>query len=267
MKQALTIAGSDPGGGAGIQADIKTMSAHGVYAVSVVTAITAQNTVDVRGAEALSGAMVRKQLEAVFDDFDIAAVKTGMLFTSPVIEAVAQSLASKTLPLVIDPVLASHAGRELLQEGAVRTLVETLFPLARLVTPNLHEAAFFAGVRINSLEDVRRAAEIIHEMGPRAVVVKGGHATFSPGTDVLLDEGRFYVFEADQAYAQEVHGTGCTFSAAVTARLALGDPVPAAVEKAKAYTAGVISHALEIGRGQRTGNHFYFIKPVDFPDG
>jgi hydroxymethylpyrimidine/phosphomethylpyrimidine kinase len=240
------------------------MSAHGVYAASVLTSVTAQNTVEVRAAYELSPDLVRAQLEAVFDDMDISAVKTGMLYSAPAIKTVALMLAGREPPLVIDPVLISHSGQDLLQEGAAQTLTEKLFPLALVVTPNINEASFFSGRTIESLEDVRAAARVLADMGPRAVLIKGGHAGFSRGTDVLLYDGRFHEFAAEKVYEKDVHGTGCTFSAALTARLALGETVIESVKKAKAYTAQVISHRVHVGRGHNPGNHFYFIKPVDF---
>jgi hydroxymethylpyrimidine/phosphomethylpyrimidine kinase len=266
MKQALTIAGSDSGGGAGIQADIKTMHAHGVFAASVVTAVTAQNTREVRDAVELPVELVRSQLEAVFDDLDILAVKTGMLFSRAIIETVASALAARGhVQLVVDPVMISKSGYKLLKDDAIQSLTEVLLPLALVATPNLHEASLLTGEPITSIDGMRLAARRIHRMGPRAVVVKGGHAGFCRGTDVLFDGDQSYEFAAQTVFEKSVHGTGCTFSAAITARLALGETLVEAVRRAKTYTSRVIENAPEIGGGNNPGTHFYFIEPRDVP--
>ncbi len=265
MKQALTIAGSDSGSGAGIQADIKTMMAHGVYATTVITSVTSQNTVEVRGAHELPLSVIRSQLETIFDDFEISAIKTGMLSSAPVVEAVADVLGQRNCPtLLVDPVMVSESGYKLLEDAAIRTLKDKLFPLARLVTPNLFEASLLAGISIQSIGDMHEAAKRILGMGPRAVVVKGGHAEFSRGTDVLAGGGASAELAAPVVFDGNVHGTGCTFSAAVTAHLALGEDITDAVKKAKAYTAQVIARAPEIGKGDNPGNHLFFIEPADF---
>lgn len=262
MKQALTIAGSDSGGGAGIQADIKTIEANGVYAASVITAVTAQNTVEVRGAVELPVAFIRSQLEAVFDDLDPAAAKTGMLSSAEIIDTVAGFLADReSPPLVVDPVMISKSGYRLLADSAVDHLRARLLPLATVVTPNLHEAELLSGVRIDCVDAMRQAAKIISEQGPRTVVVKGGHAGFATGTDVLYDGDTFREFEAETVYPKTVHGTGCTFSAAIAARLALGEPVVTAVKNAKVYVTRAIQHQLDIGSGHGPGHHLYFIDP------
>lgn len=265
IKQALTIAGSDSGGGAGIQADIKAMQANGVFAASVVTAVTAQNTVEVRSAVELPLESIRAQLEAVFDDLDITAAKTGMLASTGVIETVASFLTETGFrDLVVDPVMISKSGYSLLAADAITALRDQLLPLALVATPNLHEASLLAGIEINGLDDMREAARIIHGSGPRNVIVKGGHADFSPGTDVLFDGGEFHEFTADTVFDRSVHGTGCTFSAAITARLALGEALPTAVANAKTYITRVIEHQLEIGAGHGPGHHFYFLDSSDF---
>jgi hydroxymethylpyrimidine/phosphomethylpyrimidine kinase len=265
MKQALTIAGSDSGGGAGIQADIKTMEANGVFAASVVTAVTAQNTVEVRSAVELPPDFIRAQLDAVFDDLDISAAKTGMLSSATIVETVAGFLSNRAFSsLVVDPVMISKSGYKLLADDAIECLRDRLLPLARVVTPNLHEASLLAGFEIGDLAGMRRAAEKIHATGPGNVIVKGGHAEFSRGTDVLYDGETFHELTATQVFDRSVHGTGCTFSAAITARLALGEPVLDAVENAKLYTTRVIAHQLDIGAGHGPGHHFYFITPSDF---
>jgi hydroxymethylpyrimidine/phosphomethylpyrimidine kinase len=259
LPQALTIAGSDSGGGAGIQADIKTLSALGVYAASVITAITAQNTVEVREAMALPSALVRAQLDAVFDDLDIAAAKTGMLASAEIVETVADVLAARGFTtLVVDPVMISKSGHRLLDADAVESLRRRLLPLALVATPNLHEASLLAGAEIRSLDDMRRAARAIAAMGPRAVVVKGGHAAFALAVDVLCEGDEVTELRPEGPVTPAgVHGTGCTFSAAIAARLARGDGVRAAVTAAKRYVTEVIRRAPRIGRGHPPGNHFY----------
>jgi hydroxymethylpyrimidine/phosphomethylpyrimidine kinase len=263
MKLALTIAGSDSGGGAGIQADIKTIQANGVYAASVITAVTAQNTVAVRDAFEIPPAFVREQLDAVFADLDLSAVKTGMLSSTAIIETVAGFLEqNKTPNVVVDPVMISKSGYRLLEDNAVDCLRQNLLPLAEIVTPNLHEAALLAGEDISSVNAMRDAAKKIHEMGPRHVVVKGGHATFCLGTDVLYDGRSFQRFDAEQVFQKTVHGTGCTFSSAIAARLALGEPVVTAIGNAKTYVTRAIGRQLEIGSGHGPAHHFYFIDPT-----
>jgi hydroxymethylpyrimidine/phosphomethylpyrimidine kinase len=265
MKQALTIAGSDSGGGAGIQADIKAIEANGVYAASVVTAVTAQNTVEVREAVELPPGFVVAQLRAVFDDLDISAAKTGMLSSAGIIEAVADFLDDRGFGhLVVDPVMISKSGFKLLADDAVAVLRDRLLPLALVATPNLHEAALLAGIEVADIAGMEEAARRIHAMGPRNVVVKGGHAAFARGTDVVFDGARVRHFEAQTVHAGSVHGTGCTFSAAIAARLALGEPLLEAIGNAKDYTTRVIGDQLDIGSGHGPGHHFYFVTPRDF---
>ncbi len=269
MKQALTIAGSDSGGGAGIQADLKTFHAHGVFGASVLTAVTAQNTREVREVFELPADLIRTQMKAVFDDLDIAAAKTGMLSSAAIITAVADELRAARPPaLVVDPVMISKSGFRLLADDAVAALRETLLPLALVVTPNLHEATLLAGMTIESVDDMKRAAERIAALGPRAVVVKGGHASFALATDVLLADGSAEELRAEGPVRERsVHGTGCTFSAAIAARLALGDPLRPAVQRAKRYITHAIRRAPDVGRGHPPGNHFYFLNPNDWDIG
>jgi hydroxymethylpyrimidine/phosphomethylpyrimidine kinase len=261
MKQALTIAGSDSGGGAGIQADLKTFHALGVFGASALTAITAQNTSEIRAVGELPADLIAAQMETVFDDLDIAAVKTGMLSSVRVIQTVAAGLTRRGVErLVVDPVMVSKGGHPLLAGDAVAALSNTLLPLAGVTTPNLHEAALLAGITIQSLDDMKRAAEKIAALGPRAVVVKGGHARFALAVDVLYADGTVEELRPEgPVHEQSIHGTGCTFSAAIAARLALGDDVLHAVRNAKRYITRVIRHAPAIGHGHRPGHHFYFL--------
>src|SRR5262245_31498054 len=251
MKQALTIAGSDSGGGAGIQADLKTFAALGVFGTSVITAITAQNTQEVRGAYDLPVEWIRAQMDAVLDDFEIGAAKTGMLSSVAIIETVADVLEERGLKnLVVDPVMVSKSGYRLLHDDAVSALTSRLLPMARVVTPNLHEASLLAGYEIASLGDMARAAKDIAALGARAVVVKGGHASFALAVDVLFADGHIEELRPDGPVRERsVHGTGCTFSAAIAARLAHGDSVRDAVIAAKRYVTRVIAAAPDIGGG------------------
>lgn len=258
LRCVLTIAGSDSGGGAGIQADLKTFAALGVYGTSAVTAVTAQNTVGVTAVHVLPADMVTAQIEAVAADIPVQATKVGMLASAAVVEAVAAAIAELDLPLVVvDPVMLAKSGDRLLDDDAVAAMTGELLPRALVVTPNIPEAEVLSGVRIASLHDARRAAEQIHRrMGP-AVVVKGGHASGPDVVDLLFDGVRFHEFQTPRIQTRNTHGTGCTFSSAVAAHLALGSELPDAVEAAQAYVAGAIRHALEIGRGHGPLDHFW----------
>jgi len=265
MKQAMTIAGSDSGGGAGIQADLKTFHAHGVFGTSVVTAVTAQNTYTVSQAMDLPVDIIQAQLEAVLDDFDISAAKTGMLSSSQIIHAVSESLQDRRFKtLVVDPVMISKSGFKLLRADAVTSMKEELLPRALVVTPNIHEAELLAGFPIDSKEKMIDAAKKIHEFGCKNVVVKGGHAAFNRATDILYDGDVVHTFESTFVVTKNVHGTGCTFSAAITARLALGEPVLDAVRHAKKYITEAIRRSPDVGHGHGPTNHFYFLLPDDF---
>jgi len=268
IKQALTIAGSDSGGGAGIQADLKTFHAHGVFGTSVLTAITAQNTVAVTRAFDLPLDLIEAQIAAVFDDFDIAAAKTGMLSSAGIVETVAGALRDRKFErLVVDPVMISKSGYKLLQDDAIESLKKNLLPLALVVTPNIHEAELLSGVRIDSAEKMKLAAGRIRETGPQSVLVKGGHAPFDQAADVLFDGKTFHRFTSVFIHTKNTHGTGCTYSAAITARLALGEPLLTAVEHAKTYITQAIAHSLPIGKGHGPTNHFYFLGSNDFLKG
>src|SRR5512138_1272528 len=230
MRTALTIAGTDSGGGAGIQADLKTFAAHGVYGLSVITAVTAQNTQGVSAVQVLKPATVLNQIGAVITDFQVAALKTGMLANATLVEAVARAIRSARLgPLVVDPVMVAKSGDRLLDERAVAALAGELLPLAALVTPNLPEAEVLTGMPVRTLEDQREAARRIVGMGARAVVVKGGHADAAEIVDVLLDGQSFTEFRIERVPGTSTHGTGCTFSAAITAHLALGRGIHEAI--------------------------------------
>jgi hydroxymethylpyrimidine/phosphomethylpyrimidine kinase len=259
---ALTIAGSDSGGGAGIQADIKAMQANGVFAASVITAVTAQNTVAVTAVHALPPSVVEAQLDAVLDDISIAAAKIGMLASSAIAEAVAHKVRERHLtPLVVDPVLLATSGMTLLDPQAVETLKAKLLPLATVVTPNAPEAALLAGMEVRNITEAREAARRIRDMGAGAVLVKGGHlAGKDRAVDVLLDDTGFHIFTQPFIETLHTHGTGCTYSAAITALLAKGLPLTEAVARAKAYLTEAIRHGFAIGAGHGPTDHFFFLR-------
>jgi hydroxymethylpyrimidine/phosphomethylpyrimidine kinase len=257
---ALTIAGSDPSGGAGIQADLKTFAAFGVYGTSVVTALTAQNTRGVRAIAEVEPDFVAQQLDAVLDDLDVGAAKTGMLLRAGVIEAIAERLAARPLrDLVVDPVMAATSGDALLDAGAIACLRTRLVPLATLVTPNLHEAEVLTARRVASPEDMRAAARALVELGARAALVKGGHLV-GDALDVLYDGRRFHDFSAPRIERKATHGTGCTLSAAITAGLARGWNLSVAVATAKDWVTRAIASAPPHGEGPSPLNHFAAVK-------
>ncbi len=266
MKVALTIAGSDSGGGAGIQADMKTMQAHGVFAASVVTAVTAQNTQAVLDAFELPPDLIARQMDAVYDDFDVDATKTGMLSSSGIIAIVAEKLRRrKASPLIVDPVMISKGGFSLLRDDAVATLCERLLPLASLVTPNAHEARRLAGFEVDSEEGQREAASAIYALGPGAVLVKGGHVDETGGdaVDVLYDGKRMHAFRAPRIATKHTHGTGCTYASAIAANLARGLSLVESVDRAKRYITAAIRRAPAIGKGRGPVRHFYFLDRGD----
>lgn len=259
MKQALTIAGSDSGGGAGIQADLKTFHAHGVFGLSAITSVTAQNTQEVRAACDLSEEIVRAQISAVFDDFEIAAVKTGMLSSREIVEAVADELIVRSeQPLVVDPVMISTSGFSLLKDDAIQCITDRLLPLATLVTPNLYEAELLSDKKIKTREGAGFAARKIADLGMCAVLVKGGHLA-GAAVDVLWDGACETIFERERIDTENTHGTGCTLSSAIAANFALGYGLCDAIDRAKNYITEAIRHGLDIGEGSGPTNHFYFL--------
>jgi hydroxymethylpyrimidine/phosphomethylpyrimidine kinase len=256
VPKALTIAGSDSGGGAGIQADLKTFSAFRVFGMSVLTAVTAQNSVGVQGVFDLPPAVVERQVDSVLGDFGTDAVKIGMLSTGPIIEAVAARLRHWRPPhIVLDPVMIAKSGDPLLQPEARAALVRAVLPLAEVVTPNLHEAEVLAGLPVGSEAEMEEAARRILALGPRHVLVKGGHLKES-ATDILWDGVAVTRFTAPRLDSPNTHGTGCTYSAAIAANLALGRPLPDAVRAAKAYVTAAIREGFQPGRGVGTLRHF-----------
>ena len=256
IPKALTIAGSDSGGGAGIQADLKTFSAFRVFGMSVITAVTAQNSLGVQGVENLPPAFVAQQLRSVLEDFGADAAKCGMLSTAPIIEAVATELTSHRIEkLVVDPVMVAKSGDQLLQPEARAALADRILPLALLVTPNLPEAEVLAGIRVAEPEAMEEAARRIHLMGPRYVLVKGGHLK-GDATDLLWNGRDFTRFSTPRIDSQNTHGTGCTFSAAIAAGLARGQALGDAIRSAKAYVTRAIREGFQAGRGVGQLRHF-----------
>lgn len=257
---ALTIAGSDSGGGAGIQADLKTFAAHGVYGTCAITAVTAQNTTAVTAVHPLPADMVIAQIEAVASDMHVHAVKTGMLASAAIVEAVAATIAELQLPhVVVDPVMIAKSGDRLLDEDALVAMKRELLRRAHVVTPNIPEAEALSGATIRSLADARGAAIAIRRLGPSAVVVKGGHGEGDDLVDLLFDGDRFHELRTRRIVTQNTHGTGCTFASAIAARLALGDALEDAVGRAQAYVNGAIQHALAVGHGHGPLDHFWNI--------
>ncbi len=257
VPKAMTIAGSDSGGGAGIQADLKTFSALGVYGSSTLTAITAQNTVGVTRVHEIPIDIIVAQIDAVLSDIGADAVKTGMLASSAIVEAVAEEMERRQVSrLVVDPVMVAKSGDRLLREDAVEALRTRLVPLAAVVTPNIPEAEALTGLKIETDEDVRRAAEAIVQLGARAVVVKGGHRE-GPAVDVFYDGARFQEFSAPRIDTVNTHGTGCTFASAVAAGLAKGLEVVESVELAKDYVTEAIRRSFPVGQGHGPLHHFY----------
>ena len=257
IPKAMTIAGSDSGGGAGVQADLKTFAALGVYGASTLTAITAQNTVAVTAVHEIPTDVITAQIDAVLTDIGADAVKTGMLSSSDIIECVCEALEAHGVQrLVVDPVMIAKSGDALLREDAIGSLRTRLLPLAMVVTPNIPEAEALTETTIVSDADVRRAAEAIVGMGARSVVVKGGHRE-GPATDLFYNGKEFKEFTAPRFDTVNTHGTGCTFASAVAAGLARGMVVPDAVALAKDYVTEGIRHSFSIGQGHGPLNHFY----------
>jgi len=258
MRTALTIAGSDSSGGAGVQADLKTFQAHGVFGMTAITAVTVQNTQKVYGIQEIAPNIVKGQILCLFDDIAIDAVKIGMVSDVALIEAIAEALQQvERPPVVLDPVMVSKSGYALLKKEAQQALVTHLFPLADVVTPNIFEAERLAGHGIDALDEMHTAAREILALGARRVVVKGGHLGDARATDVLYDGRTFRELTGPRFDTPNTHGTGCTFSSAIAANLALGHPFFEAVDKAKTYISGAIRNALPIGRGHGPTHHFF----------
>jgi hydroxymethylpyrimidine/phosphomethylpyrimidine kinase len=257
IHKALTIAGSDSGGGAGIQADLKTFAALGVYGTSAITAITAQNTVRVTAILALSPQMVAAQIDAVITDIGAHALKTGMLANAKIIETVVKKIQEHRLRnLVVDPVMVATSGDLLIKKNAVAALRSRLIPLAAVVTPNIPEAEELTGMALRTSEDIEESARRIVAMGAKSVVIKGGHRA-GPAVDLYYDGKKFIAFHAPRIRTKNTHGTGCTFSAAIAAYLARGEKVERAVDLSKKYITAAISKAFAVGSGHGPVHHFH----------
>ena len=258
----MTIAGSDSGGGAGIQADLKTFSALGVYGASTLTAITAQNTVGVTAVHEIPTDVIAAQIDAVITDIGADAVKTGMLSSPEIVATVADAVRRHQIAnLVVDPVMVAKSGDRLLRAEAIATICNDLIPLAAVVTPNIPEAEDLTGLTIATDADAHNAAEAIIAMGAKSVVIKGGHRD-GPPTDILYDGQRFIEFTAERIPSTNTHGTGCTFASAVAAGLAHGLDVPASVQQAKDYVTAAIRAAYPIGQGHGPLHHFHAFWPA-----
>lgn len=257
---ALTIAGSDSGGGAGIQSDLRTFAFHCVHGTSSITCITAQNTLGVKRVDAMSPEAVVAQIQAVVEDIGVQAAKTGMLLNQEIISAVAQQVEALQINnLVVDPVMVSRTGAQLIDNEAVQTLCDALIPQAAIITPNRYEAEILSGLQIHSLEDMQAAAQTIHHnLGTKAVLVKGGGMQGNlRGVDIWFDGQRMEILRTKQVDTKNTHGTGCTLSAAIAANLALGKDLWSAVQQAKEYVTTALTYSLDIGKGQGPVGHFF----------
>lgn len=258
IPRVLTIAGSDSGGGAGIQADLKTFAANGVYGTSAVTAVTAQNTTDVTDVLELPTKLIESQIDAVLGDIGADTVKTGMLSSGDIVRCVASKMREYSIEvLVVDPVMFAKGGHSLLDEEAVQIIREVLLPIATVVTPNILEASALTGLEIRDIDTAREAAVELVKLGADAAVVKGGHMEDGPATDILYDGSEFRLFTTKRVNTPNTHGTGCTFASAISAQLAKGNTVREAVSSAKTYVTGAIINSLNIGSGHGPLNHFY----------
>ncbi|WP_331775068.1 bifunctional hydroxymethylpyrimidine kinase/phosphomethylpyrimidine kinase [Sulfurospirillum sp. 1612] len=257
MKHCLTIAGSDSSGGAGIQADLKTFSAHGTFGMSVITAVTAQNTQGVFDVQDISPSTIAKQIEAIFDDIRVDGLKIGMVSRPETIEVIATTLQKYSLPpLVVDPVMISKSGFDLLQSDAKKALIELLVPMATIITPNILEAEVMLNHKIKTLEDMMDAAKELHAFGSSYVLIKGGHH-IEDATDVLFDGSHVFCLTKERIDTINTHGTGCTLSSAIAANLAQGMNVRDAVDAAKKYITEAIKQGFAIGQGVGPVHHFY----------
>ncbi len=260
MKKVLAIAGSDSSGGAGIQADIKSISANKAYAMTVITALTAQNTLGVDLIEDVSVDMVNAQLKAIREDIKVDAIKIGMVSNENIIEAISKEIDSFKTKVVLDPVMVSKSNHLLLQKEAIDALVNNLFPKAFLVTPNLMETFQLCGIKANSVELMKEAASKILDLGPANVLIKGGHLEGDYAVDVLLTEGNFYTFKEKVIDTNNNHGTGCTLSSAIAANLANDFDLITAVKRAKKYITETLRYGFKVGKGVGVPDHFLINK-------
>lgn len=260
ISVTMTIAGSDSGGGAGIQADLKTFQELKTFGTSSITALTAQNTLGVQDVFPVEASFIVKQINAILEDFDVKAIKTGMLFSSTIIREVSNRLKDTKIPLIIDPVMIAKGGATLLQSDAIDAMVEDLFPIASIITPNIPEAEAISGISITNEEDLNKVAEKLLSFGPKVVIIKGGHLSEEKDAidRVYFQDGRTETFTAKRLPTKDTHGTGCTFSAAITAFIARGFSIEDAISEAKKYIHAAISHGLNLGHGHGPTNHFAY---------
>ena len=264
MKKVLSIAGSDCSGGAGIQADLKTFSAHGVFGMTVVTSVVAENTTRVIEYQDIRLDIIEKQIDAVFEDIYPDAVKIGMLSCCETMQTVANKLKEwKPKNIVIDPVMYAKNGCPLMEESAINTLINEVIPLADVITPNIPEAEKIAGIAIKTINDMKEAAKLIHKMGCKNVIIKGGHKE-GDATDILYDGKDYYEYSTNRINTKHTHGTGCTFSSAIASNLALGLTINKVVQKAKDYIQTAITNTPQIGNGNGPIHHFYEMYKVFF---
>lgn len=257
MRTALTIAGSDCSGGAGVQADLKTMSAHGVFGMSVIVAVVAENTARVISIQDIAPNIICDQMTAVFEDIRVDSVKIGMLSCPKTINAVYDKLVQyKPKNIVVDPVMYAKNGAPLMPESSIEVLLNTIVPLATIITPNIPEAECIAGMKIKSRQDMIKACKKIHALGVQNVLVKGGHYD-GEAMDILFDGKEFYTFVTERINTKNTHGTGCTLSSSIASNLALGHNIYDSVRLAKDYVTGAIKHSLELGKGNGPTNHFW----------
>ncbi|EXJ24063.1 Hydroxymethylpyrimidine phosphate kinase ThiD [Alkalibacterium sp. AK22] len=263
IPEVLTIAGSDSGGGAGIQADLKTFQEQEVFGMSIITAVTAQNTTGVQGVHPVPLVMVKEQWDSIFADFNVKAMKTGMLVNGDYMKLIAAAYRElNTIPLVIDPVMIAKGGHPLMEEQAIAVMRDELAPLATVITPNIPEAEALTDMKIETKQDMREAAKRLHRKGSKNVVIKGGHAMDKEQADdlLLLEDGKEIWLSAQRIDTQNTHGTGCTFAACITAELGKGKNVEAAVRTAKAFILAAIRDSLNIGQGHGPTNHWAYNK-------
>lgn len=261
IAKALTIAGSDSGGGAGIQADLKTFQERTVFGMSAITAITAQNTTGVQGVYPLPLDAIASQIDSVVTDLRPSAIKTGMLFSAEIIELVANKIEEHDLKnIVVDPVMIAKGGASLLQQSAVNMLKKKLLPLCEVITPNIPEAEELTGMKLQTMEDRKKAASYLYDLGARHIVIKGGHSETNELIDLLYDGEKFVEFVNGRIATKHTHGTGCTFSACIAAELAKGASVVQAVETASEFVHAAIKHTLNIGSGHGPTNHWAYRK-------
>lgn len=264
MKIALSIAGSDPSGGAGIHADIKTFQSIGLFGMGVITAVTAQNTSKVFAVQGIQPEVVFDQIICLFEDSEISAVKIGMIYSADIAKSISSALKRLTQkpPVVLDPVMVSKSGYPLLAKDAIDELVSSLMPLANVITPNIPEAEKLTGITITTIEDMKSAAYAISEMSGAKTIIKGGHLDSQSAYDLVYDGMGFTVLEAEKMNPRYTHGTGCSFSSALAAYLAQGEDFKAACRLAKSYITSAIEHGIDTGRGAGVPNHFYHLYKI-----